>query len=729
MVLMQEPRELVLELLKPGLNATLVTDGDGLAKVRDFFDRCDTFGFDIETNITPTFFDRRIRTIAVGNRDTQFVIDLLAFAGSTEALINGQGHRKTSDWARPVVDTLHYGLESGKHLKVGVNLQFDYEGVNWCLGMRPWKWYDCLLAEKVIHCGAVHFMAKGFWAMDDMVERYCKLKINKELQKSFDLESPLTYEQIAYAALDTRLPLAIMNGQRPAIEQAELQMAVGVENGAISAFGDMHINGILLETTAWMGLVNETKLVHAVNIKTLDNYFVRIVGAKAEPQDDLERLEREWKAEDDREKRKLLRKAHQSASRVLREWKENSETYEGQAAINYSSNPQLLKAFHKMGMDPKKFKDTNDRTLEKFSEFPAVKAVQAYRKTQKILDTYGDSFIEQYVDPNTGRVHSHIDQLGAASGRTSSAKPNIQNILKGADWRGCFRARPGYSMITIDYNGCELRIMAEASGETVWVDAFLNNWDVHSVGAEILFVERWSKTAEPGCAYYEKDHQKCKCAIHKKLRDEIKAINFGLAYGMEAGKLADELGITKKAAQALLDLYRGKFKTVTAYLKGLGDKAKANLCARTLAGRRRLFKKPEWEKAKEIAYERAKKDGKDPSTVDGAAIGRAYYSMWGSIEREGKNTPIQGTNADIIKIAMSDGFDTDGKPFIWQQLYPDFAAEMVNMVHDEIVTEAPEAVAVKCQAMIMDAMERAGKVLIKKIPMTTEGHISDRWQK
>jgi DNA polymerase I len=152
-----------------------------------------------------------------------------------------------------------------------------------------------------------------------------------------------------------------------------------------------------------------------------------------------------------------------------------------------------------------------------------IDTIRLYRETKKVLTTYGEGFIRDYIDPDTGLIHASIIQLAAETGRTSSRNPNIQNIPRGSDWRACFVARPGYKLITMDYNGCELRILAEYSREKVFIDAFLQGWDVHSVGAEIIFGDEWKNAAEEGCAYYTK-HEKCGCKLHKELRDKIKAI-------------------------------------------------------------------------------------------------------------------------------------------------------------------------------------------------------------
>jgi DNA polymerase-1 len=709
--------------LSPPMKVRVLTSNADLPILQDFFSRVKVFGFDVETNIHESFTRRKLRTIQVGNRDEQYVIDLLAFAGSPEAL-SQQGNRTCPEWAVPLAEVLETALDSNQWVKVGFNLQFDYEAVLWNLGVYSWNFHDCMLAEKVIHAGAVNYFEAGFWGAEDITLRYTGLKIDKTLQKSFDLSSPLTPEQVNYAALDTRLPVAILGAQQQMLDKHKLCLAVKIENDAIPAFGDMHLNGIKLSSEKWLDIVNSNQDQHKQNITLLDRYFLPIVGPKDKPEIDVESFEKAWRGETDREARAQYRKRFQEANRQLREWEKNVDTYEGEAAINYGSQVQLLKTFRSMGISEKQLPDTSDRTLKKLSDkYPAVAALAKYRKTLKVLTTYGTAFINDNVNPDTLRVHSKINQLGAATGRTTSSAPNIQNSPRGSAWRACFVAESGWKMITVDYNGCELRILAEISGEIGWIEAFNKGWDVHSYGAEILFGDRWKNAAQDDCAYYfTGDHQKCSCKEHKKLRDQVKAINFGIAYGMEAGKLSDSLGITKVEAQQLLDKYRSTFKRVTKYLSDSGQNARMSLVCRTLSGRWRRFQAPTDEKIREIAEEDAKKFGKQPD------YGRARNVLYGSIEREGKNTPIQGTNADMIKLAMGCGFDSEGRGFLWHKTR-ETNSRIVNVVHDELVVEAREEVADSVYAMVGDCMQRAGEVFVKKVPVLYEGHVADEWSK
>lgn len=706
---------IVLDNLNPKLNITLVRDDTGLSAVADFLNRSDLFGFDTETNVVPRFFNRKIRTIQVGDKNEQYVIDLLGLAGSSDAL-QEQGGKQTPRWAKRLYDALAVGLESNTKVKVGMNLQFDYEVMRWCLGMRLRKFYDCLLAEKVIYCGAVHFMDKNFWGLEDLIARYCKLIISKEQQKTFDLEMELTAEQIQYGGLDTRLPLAIRNAQLRTLEKDGLLQTVDIENGAIMAFGDMHLNGLKVGHDKWMAQVEDKKVQYVKDIVNMDKVFIPIVGDKAvAPQLDLAGLESNWKNEKNKLTRQLYQKEFYSARKIMSAYKKALLKYEGQAAINYGAPLQVLAALQKSGL---KIQSTDDKVLAKIDSNPLIKALRDYRGTEKSLDTYGVSFLEDYVDPDTGRVHSNISQLGAESGRTASAKPNVQNIPKGPEYRSCFVARPGYKYIRRDYDGCELRIIAEESGEELWINAFNEGRDVHSICAEMMFSVKWKAAAEPGCAFYKNyERMKCKCSQHKLLRDWAKAVNFGIPYGMEEVALADKLSITRQEAKKLLKLHASTFLKVHAYLKRSAESAKIKFEARTACGRRRLFTKPTWELARAKAIKQAEEWGR---AMNSDSINKAYWSMFGNIEREGKNTPIQGGNADIIKVAMG---------LMWEHLEPVYGGLLVNMIHDELGAEAPEDKAESCSEFMAEKMELAGTYFVKSMRMTTDGAISDCWEK
>lgn len=742
---MLDVKPLVVSDLNPPLKPTLVRNTEGLQLVKGFLAREKEFGFDVETNVAETFSKRKLRTIQIGNRLEQYVIDLLAFAGSTEGLMM-QGNWTAPEWATEIIETIKPALESFDWLKLGQNLQFDYEAVRWCLGLRPFNFYDTLLAEKAIYNGIVRFTEQNFWALDDLVRRYCKLEIDKTHQTSFNLVDELTPEQVAYAALDTRFPFSIRNGQLPTLKKAGLlRVLEEVEFPAIMPFGDMHLKGFFLNPVKWRIQIDVITKEHEKRLAAMDEQFIKAVGSKNNPPVlDLD-LEISWRNEKDKKIREMYRKVWYAHRKIVNDFNKALPKWRGEACINYGSPAQVLAALKKLGV---KLTDTNDSTLENI-DHPAVNALREFRTTEKLLDSFGESFLE-YIDPDTGRVHSNIQQWGAETGRTTSASPNQQNIPKEeegsvAKLRSCYEAPQGYVLITRDYDGCELRFLAEFSDEGVWIQAFNEGKDVHSVCTEIMYPEQWKAATEPNCSYVASG-KKCKCKGHKKLRGNAKEVTFGIPYGKGVISLAKTLKISKEDGQVLMDVHASRFPKVHKYLNESGGNAKISCESRTPSGRRRLFEKVTWELATRIATKKleeawterekkrlqeankgkASKDkqkiGPTPRfTPTGKQVQKTYYGLYGSIEREGKNTPIQGGNADIVKLAMA----LCWKDEKWTNAHCDF----VSIVHDELVAECPEEFAEEMNKFIADKMEEAGKVYVKKVRMISDGGFGPCWAK
>ena len=743
--------------MSPSLAPVVVTDEQGLLAVADFLKRTRVFGFDTETTVVDNFIERKIRTIQLGDRNEQYIIDLLAFAGSSEGLSCSQGNYGAAAelLLGPVINTLREALESTEWTKVGINLQFDYEVLRWNLGIRSHGFYDCFLAEKNIHAGLVHLMASGFWAAEDLIRRYLGLELQDTTTgKTFDLETPLTETQVTYCALDARLPLPIRSGQLEIIEREGLQNAVKIDFDAISPFGDMHIHGFGLSDERWQALIDTNTERRRVILARLDHHFIPVVGTKFISEADTKRalaLEDLWrdcpqKTPEDKERRKTLRCAYMEFKNVISAKTRLAKDCQGEAAINYASPKQLTEAFRKMGYSKQQLKNTNDKALEKRAKFPlltvgkvfedlsiletlpAVDTLRLFRSVDKLLTTYGSAWLKTQEEGGhrnkyTGRIHSNINLFGADTGRTSSSSPNVQNIPKEVIYRHAFTARPGYRVLTIDYSGCELRILAFLSQEPVWLEAFAKGWDLHSVGAEMLFGKRWVEAADPGCAYYA-GHKQCKCKGHKKLRSDVKSINFGLAYGLSAAGLAAQLNISMDEAEKLLAAYKAAFPVVMAYLEKIGVQAKTKLRVDSVEGGRRLWKRPDYEVAKQrcIADEaqRAKEDERQPRTITQEMIHNRYIRMASAIEREGKNAGIQRSNAYLTKRAMY---------LIWLELEPKFGAFWLNEVHDEVVIEVPEANADACMEFASQCMMAAGAEYIIGIPMTVEGSNKECWTK
>lgn len=299
-----------------------------------------------------------------------------------------------------------------------------------------------------------------------------------------------------------------------------------------------------------------------------------------------------------------------------------------------------------------------------------AKSEEASAKNAKLISTYGDNFLA-HIRIDTGRLHPSFVSLGSSTGRSSCHSPNIQNLPSSQDFHACIKAPPGRSLVSADYSACELRILASFADEPVFIDAFEQNIDIHAQVASQIFKVPVSKE--------ENAH----------LRQRAKAINFGLMYGMGANALANNLQIEVHEAQELLGLYFRQFPKIKSYLDEAVKTAKENGFVQSAWGRKLVFKDH---------------FGAD-STED--------------VSRLARNMPIQGTAADMIKLAMISTHEL---------LKRDFTdAFMVNMIHDEIVVECASYDAATIAQMLKAQMEIAQKTMLPNLKPGADVTIGPCW--
>jgi DNA polymerase-1 len=317
---------------------------------------------------------------------------------------------------------------------------------------------------------------------------------------------------------------------------------------------------------------------------------------------------------------------------------------------------------------------TDASVLEELSELhPIADAVLEYREVTKLASTYVDA-LPSLVRDDTGRVHGRFNQTVAATGRLSSSDPNLQNIpvrsTDGRRIREAFVPEAGWRLIGADYSQIELRVLAHMSGDEVLVEAFRDGEDIHRrTAAEVLELSPDE--------------------VSSAQRAAAKAINFGLIYGMGVGRLSRETPLTREEAKEYIDRYFARIRGVQPFMDGLVEMARTKGYAETLFGRRRPV----------------------PELANGSS-GRAYALG----ERLAKNTPIQGTAADIIKIAMNrvqSALDNSK-----------LRARMLLTVHDELVFEAPSEEVDAAIALIREQMEGA---VTLDVPLLVDVHTGETW--
>ncbi|MEX2527016.1 MAG: DNA polymerase I [Gemmatimonadota bacterium] len=343
--------------------------------------------------------------------------------------------------------------------------------------------------------------------------------------------------------------------------------------------------------------------------------------------------------------------------------------------FNVNSTQQLREIlFERLGLPVKKKTKTGPSTdvsvLEELAaeghELP--RQLMEYRQLEKLRSTYVDAF-PQLVNPETGRIHASFNQTVAATGRLSSSDPNLQNIpirtAVGREIRKGFVADPGHVFLAADYSQVELRILAHFSGDPAFVAAFREGKDVHRETAAVIFGVLASE-------------------VTGEMRARAKTINFATLYGQGDFSLGRQLGLTREEARGFIDEYFQRFAGVREFLDQQVETAREKGYVETLAGRRRYI--PELESKN--------------------------WNIRQFGERIAQNTPIQGTAADLIKVAMTrlqDELDSSGS-----------TARLLVQVHDELLFEVPEGELDDLQSRVVAAMEGAMEL---NVPLAVDvGH-------
>ncbi|MBQ1706343.1 MAG: DNA polymerase I, partial [Clostridia bacterium] len=345
--------------------------------------------------------------------------------------------------------------------------------------------------------------------------------------------------------------------------------------------------------------------------------------------------------------------------------------------FNLNSPKQLGEAlFEKLGLPGgKKTKtgwSTNAAVLEELAdEYKVVADILEYRTVSKLKSTYCDGLVK--VIAEDGRIHSTLNQTETRTGRISSSEPNLQNIPVrkpiGSELRKFFVARPGYTLVDADYSQIELRVLASVANDENMIAAFKSGEDIHAITASQVF----------GVPL---DY------VTPLMRSNAKAVNFGIVYGIGAFSLSKQLGITRKEADNYIKGYLHNFSGVDAYMHNVVEQAKKDGYVKTLYERRRYL----------------------PELTASNRNLRAFG------ERVAMNMPIQGTAADIIKIAMIKVYN--------RLAMENLDAKLIMQVHDELIVECEESIADKVLDIVTFEMEHA---VALAVDMQVDAHIGKTW--
>ena len=618
----------------------LHNDAYTCASIDDVVDYCLTkeiIAVDTETEGLD-FTTNKMTMFQIGDEEDQFVIDTRVIS----------------------IEPLRCILENENIVKIFHNAKFDLKFIRKWGNIECENIYDTMLVEKIINCG------KGLSAsLANTLKRHLNITLPKTVRTEFInlTTKPFTTDQIVYGANDVIYLPQIKDKQLNYITTYSLENTVELENKAVLAFADIEYNGLDLNTEAWLTLGDES----LENANTIKGELEDIVLTS----------------------KKL--------SKFVPKYKQIDMFQETavQIDINWDSPKQVLDVFQ---CYEKKLENVNGKELIKYkNKHEIIGKYIKYKESMKVASSYGEAFLKHLG--GDGRIHTGFNQI-LDTGRVSSSKPNMQQIPADNRFRNCFTAPEGWSFVSADYSSQELNVIAFGSNDPVWISALERGEDLHSTCADLVYKDEWKDSAEDDCAYYI-NKSKCNCPGHKRLRTNVKTVNFGLAYGMGANKLAETLLISKGEAKQLIEDYFKAFPNIGEFLDKLANYGKSFGYIKTFPpfNRKRWF--VNW-------FPKIWSDESKSMEVS-------------SIERASKNTPIQGASADMTKLAM-----IYVREFIKKHNLP---VKMVMTVHDQIDTICDDKQLEWWMEEFRKLMEKAANVVVTNELLKADVTSSKTWEK
>ena len=626
-----------------GHNTQLLSPHYQKATIEDAVEYCSTktvLGVDTETEGFD-FTCKKMIMFQIGDKDKQFVIDTRTVS----------------------IESLRSILESKEIIKVFHNAKFDYKFIKRWGNIECEGIYDTFLTERVLNCGKDGVK----YGLKDVCKKYLNVELNKDVRNQFIglTGQPFENSQIIYGAKDVEYLLGVRDHQLPLIERYKLNNVVELENKAVTAFADIEYNGLDLDTESW-------KEIEKMNTNKADALQINLD---------------EMLTEDYRLQKFVSKYIQTDMFTAVEDLRK--------VDVKWTSPKQVLDVFKVL---IPKLENVNGKAMYKHRyKFPLINTYVEYKEAMKLCTSYGDAFFKNLSSDN--RIHTNFHQI-LDTGRVSSSKPNMQQIPADNVYRNCFIAPDGWSFVSADYSSQELNVIAYGSQDPVWIEALKNNEDLHSTCAELVYGDQWLNSGEDDCAYF-KNKVKCNCPNHKKLRTNVKTINFGLAYGMGPNKLSDTLNISLEGAKELIEKYFKAFPAIKGFLDKLGNYGKKYGYIKTFPpyNRKRWFSN--W-----------------------------YPKIWnnkssmmelGSIERASKNTPIQGASADMTKRALI-LMRGHIKQF-------DLPVKIVMTVHDQIDTICKNDYVEDWSRLMKQLMEDAANEIVKNGLLKAEVSVSNCWEK
>lgn len=574
-------------------------------------------GVDLETTgLDPQIKPIRTRLITLENRDIVAVFDLFKLS-------------------RVAVDRIMRWLEDPRRVKIFHNGKFDLKFLMWEFGCADlYPLFDTQLAAQLVDLGDRY----GKHDLGYCVQHYLGVPLDKDIRHGWTGE--LTPAQKIYASNDTARLRDLRVALLEICKERGLLRKLKLEFEAVVPTARMELNGFKLDEEKW----------NAITSKTREKLF--------QVQDRLMELLPPVRGD-------------------------TPGLFDGISHFNANSDEVMKERLKAIGIILPKIteqgddggdveRDTllSDKMAQIADQHAVIPLVIEYGMLSTAVASYGKKFL-RYINPHDHRLHADFRQIGTVTTRYTVKQPPLHGIPKKSDHRECFISEPGWKLVWADYSQIELRILAELSGDENMLKAFLENLDLHTQTASLLF----------GISYE---------LVEEIQRRRAKDLNFGIPYGVGPKRFAERAGISLEAAKKMMGDHARKYPQSNTHLKNAAARARVNGWCETMSGAIITFK-----------------------------FDRNVPKQVAAVERHGKNYPIQGSSADITKTALRmvhDDMDHDN-------------AKLVNCVHDEIVLEVRDDYVEVEAAKLRAAMVRAGEEFLKTVPVIVDVEVNNFWRK
>lgn len=618
-------------------------------------------------------YTKRILSLQLGDFDNQYVIDT--------STVNIQQYKAL--------------LEDKTKILLMQNAKFDLKFL-YHHRIVPINIFDTMLAEAVLFTG----IKSARKSLDYLAKKYCKIELDKTIRGNIHKEG-LSDRVIIYGADDVKYLETIMNKQMVKIKEYELEKALSLDNLFVKVLAYVEYCGIYLNKDKWLAKMSKDNIRLEKARENLNNWVISNNYTKyIDNQLDLFSTERK-------------------------------------CLINWASQKQVIPLFKELGIDTL---TTDDKTgLPKDSVEAKILAPQKdkfdilpiyleYKQAEKVVSTYGETFIKQ-INKVSGRIHSSFKQImdtgrmscGGKNKSTGEEYINLQNLPADKETRGCFTAPIGKKLINCDYSGQEAVVFANKTLDKALLDFYDQNLgDMHSYIAKLCFSKELKDIPLEQVKKLRPD-----------LRQKAKAAGFAIQFGGQGITIAQNLSIPIEEGEAVYNAYFEAFTGIRDYFKQckqealklgyvqFNDVSKRKSFIDFYSGYKnldRLINRDFWDK-----YRFHKKNNTEEFYTNYKPLVRDYFKKQGVIERKSYNYPVQGTAAEITKLASIYIFnELIRKGWLFKVLF-------TNIVHDEVLLESEDKIAEEVSIITQECMERAGRKFYTRVPLKAEPQVVDWW--